>query len=118
MNSLDISQDKKFGVVSCLNSTIKLVDLGLGELVSEYKGQHKSDQYHSCIRFSKDNSYILQASEDSRVTIYDIVSKEAVVSLRGHTKPVVSIDIHPTDPFKLLSGAADGFIKVWGQLND
>lgn len=38
INSFDLSDDKKFAVVSCLNSTIKLLDMDLGETVSEYKG--------------------------------------------------------------------------------
>jgi hypothetical protein len=59
INGLDLSEDKKFAVVSCLNSTIKLLDMHIGEVVSEYKGQHKSDKYHSSVKFSKDNTYIL-----------------------------------------------------------
>jgi mitogen-activated protein kinase organizer 1 len=43
INSFDIGEDKKFIIVSTLSSTIKLVDLSLGEIVSEYKGFHKSD---------------------------------------------------------------------------
>lgn len=69
--------------------------MDLGEVVSEYKGQHKSDKYHSCVKFSKDNTYIIQASEDARVVLYDLVSKEEILSLQGHSRPVVSIDTHP-----------------------
>ena len=59
INAVDIGQDQKFVVVSCLNSVIKLVDLSMGEVVSEYKGHHKSNKYHSNVKFSKDNSYII-----------------------------------------------------------
>lgn len=43
INSFDVGRDKKFAVVSTLSSTIKLVDLQTGEIVTEYKGYHKSD---------------------------------------------------------------------------
>ena len=59
INGVDISQDKKFILVSCLNSTIKLVDNIAGEVVAEYKGHHKSDTYHSCVKFAKDNTYFI-----------------------------------------------------------
>ncbi len=59
MNSFDIGEDKKFIIVSCLNSTLKLLDNALGETIAEYSGAHKSDQYHSSVKFSKDHSYIV-----------------------------------------------------------
>ena len=46
--------------------------------------------------------------------LYDIVSKEEIMSLRGHARPVVSIDTHPVQEGRLVSGSADGWIKVWG----
>lgn len=115
MNSIDIGEDKKYVVISCLNSTTKLFDLSLGEIISEYKGYHKSDQYHSAVKFSKDNSYIVQASEDSKIVMYDIVSKDPIMTLSEHRRPVVSIDRHPTTHGRYISGSADGLIKVWGR---
>jgi WD40 repeat protein len=88
----------------------------MGEVVSEYKGHHKSNKYHSSIKFSKDNTYIIQASEDHRVVLYDLVSKNELLSLRGHTRPVVSLDIHPTEHGRLVSGSADATIKIWKYL--
>lgn len=43
MNSMDIGEDKKYLIISCLNSTSKLFDLSLGEVITQYKGHHKSD---------------------------------------------------------------------------
>ena len=45
-----------------------------------------------------------------------MLSKGELLSLRGHSRPVVSVDIHPTEYGRLISGSADGFIKVWGPL--
>lgn len=55
----------------------------------------------------------MQASEDCRVVLYDIVSKEEILSLRSHSRPVVSLDMHPTVEGRLVSGSADGLIKIW-----
>ena len=46
--------------------------------------------------------------------LYDIISKEEILSLRGHSRPVVSVDRHPTEEGRVISGSADGLIKVWG----
>lgn len=59
INCLDIGEDKKFLAVSTLSSTLYLYDNSIGDLVSEYKGHHKSDQYHSSVKFSKDQSYLI-----------------------------------------------------------
>ena len=82
--------------------------------MSEYKGAHKSDQYHTSVKFSKDQTYIMQASEDHKVVFYDLVTKEELLSLRGHIRPVVSLDRHPIIHGRLASGSADGTIKIWG----
>ncbi|CDW87464.1 mitogen-activated protein kinase organizer [Stylonychia lemnae] len=116
INSFDIGEDKKFVAVSCLNSTTKLYDLSTGETIADYKGHHKSDNYHGSVKFSKDNSYLVQASEDNNIVLYDIVTKEPLNILRGHLRPVVSIDRHPVEPNKYISGSADGYIKKTYQI--
>ena len=58
VNSFDIGVDKKFLAVSTLSSTIKLIDITVGDVVAEYRGKHKSDQYISGVKFSKDNTYL------------------------------------------------------------
>ena len=56
----------------------------------------------------------MQASEDHHVALYDVVSKECIGKLRGHIRPVVTLDRHPTEHGKYVSGSADGTIKIWG----
>jgi WD40 repeat protein len=45
--------------------------------------------------------------------LYDIVSKEEIGCLRGHLRPVVSIERHPSLPARIASGSPDGTIKIW-----
>lgn len=48
--------------------------------------------------------------------IYDLVSKEEISNLSSHSRPVVTLDIHPKISGKLVSGSVDGYLKVWGPL--
>lgn len=40
-------------------------------------------------------------------------SRAAVFSLTEHSKPVLSLDWHPTDPLLLLSSSLDGTVRLW-----
>jgi len=117
MNSFDIGEDKKFVIVSCLNSILKLIDMTLGEVIAEYKCSHKSDQYHGSVKFSRDNSYIVQASEDNNIVLYDIVGKTEIIKLKGHVRPVITLDKHPAIDGRFISGSADGFIIIWSPID-
>lgn len=46
--------------------------------------------------------------------MYDIVTKDKLMSLSGHLRPVISLDRHPTEDARYISGSTDGLIKVWG----
>ena len=48
------------------------------------------------------------------MVMYDLVSKECLGKLRGHIRPVVTIDRHPMESARIASGSADGTIKIWG----
>ena len=58
--------------MSCLDSTIRVVDLQDGKLVTELSGSHKSSKYHSQLKFTEDNLRLVQASEDSNLVVYDV----------------------------------------------
>jgi WD40 repeat protein len=102
--------------ISTLTSKSHLFDLSSGELLSDYSGAHKSDQYHSSVKFSPCQSYLIQASEDHTVVLYDIVSKQCLKKLDGHKRPVVTLDRAPVNEGGQVfaSGSADGSINIWG----
>lgn len=108
-----MSDDKKFLLVSTLSSKTFLMDNSLGEQLATYTSHHTSTAYHSSCRFSACQSYLAQASEDHNIVLYDIVSKECLGKLRGHIRPVVSVERHPSVKGKWVSGSADGCIKIW-----
>ena len=43
INSFDVGLDPKFVAVSSLDSTIRLLDISDGQIVSEYKDSHTSN---------------------------------------------------------------------------
>lgn len=48
------------------------------------------------------------------MVLYDMISKKEILNLKGHSRPVVSLDVHPTEEGRIVSGSADAFIRVWG----
>ncbi len=108
-----MSDDKKYLAVSTLSSKTHLMDNSRGEMLATYSGRHTSQSYHSSVRFSHCQTYLAQASEDHNIVLYDLVTKEAMSVLRGHARPVVSLEKHPTAKGRWASGSADGTIKVW-----
>ncbi|TNV78881.1 hypothetical protein FGO68_gene7083 [Halteria grandinella] len=116
MNSLDLSLDRKYALASCLNSQTLLYDLELGEILKTYTGSHKSSEFHGSVLFSHDQSSVIQASEDGRIAVYGVeggLKRE----LRGHKRAVVGIDRHPKRGGTVVSGSADGTIRVWEMPN-
>jgi len=107
INNFDIAGE--ICALSCMDSTIRVLDLKDGQVLSELKGKHHSSKYHSSIKFTTDKKRLVQASEDAALVVYTIETKEAEL-LRGHTMPVISLDISGES---IVSGSADSAIKTW-----
>lgn len=58
--------------------------------------------------------YIVSGSEDSRIYMWKLNSKELVGKLEGHTAPVLALAIHPTRD-TIASGGTNGdnSIRIW-----
>jgi hypothetical protein len=59
INSFDLGVDPNFAACSCLDSVVRLIDISDGTLVAEYKGGHKTTQYHGAVRFNNDSKIII-----------------------------------------------------------
>ena len=59
INSFDLGVDPNFAACSCLDSVVRLIDITDGTLVAEYKGGHKTTQYHGAVRFNNDSKIII-----------------------------------------------------------
>ncbi len=63
--------------------------------------------------FSPDGAHLATAHSDHRICLWDSASGACVRVLRGHRQWVTCVAFS-ADGGQLLSGAADGVIKLWG----
>jgi WD40 repeat protein len=68
--------------------------------------------YIGCVRFSSDGNYIISASRDKTVKIWNASDGSIVRTLTGHTREVKYIDVSD-DMAQIVSGAIDSTIRVW-----
>jgi WD40 repeat protein len=64
------------------------------------------------VKFTSDNRYIISASDDHKIKIWDIDKEQLVKSLEGHQSWISSIDIAREDRL-LASGGGDLKVKLW-----
>ncbi|KAA8498569.1 WD repeat-containing protein 5 [Porphyridium purpureum] len=114
---MSFSPNSKFLLVSTLNGTIRLWDYSSSKpfFVKEYKG-HENGRYCTFSTFvvASARKYVLSGSEDGKVYLWDLQSKEVVQILPGHVDVVVTVAAHPCLP-RIASGALekDKTVKIW-----
>ena len=57
--------------------------------------------------------FMVTASEDTTIKIWDIFTNKTLFSLAGHQKPVKAIAVHPNFKNSLVSVGWDGHIRLW-----
>ena len=117
INSFDVlNLQPNFLAISSLDSTVRLLDITDGQIISQYKGGHQTSDYHGSVKFTKDGNYLVQASEDGKLVLYDISKKQAdsqqiAGKMAGHSMPVISVDVASGN--RVVSGSADGTARLW-----
>ena len=64
------------------------------------------------IAVSSDGKHAVSGSEDGKLQVWDLRTREASLTEGGHKKSVTAIAITP-DNNQVISGSADGTLKVW-----
>ena len=62
--------------------------------------------------FTPDGKWVITASFDKTLRLWDSQSRRSVRTMSGHTGLVLSIAVHP-DGSRIASGAMDNTIKIW-----
>lgn len=109
------THDGKCLAVSCLDGSIRLMELETGELLNTYLDHHVAGQYGLNCGVTANDTTIVSASEDGSAVLYDLVRATCVQSLRGHTKAVCSVAAHPLEPSVLVTASYDASAVVWAK---
>jgi len=109
------TRDGQCLAISCLDGTIRLMELDTGELLNTYTSAHVAGQYGLQCCMTADDATLVSGSEDGRAVLYDIVRGTCVQSLEGHTRPTCSIAAHPKRDATsvLITASYDGTAVVW-----
>lgn len=73
-------------------------------------GPHESD-INSCA-FGPDGSFIVSASEDKTLKVWDVESGRELLTLAGHEQGISDCAVSPDGSF-IVSASKDGTLKVW-----
>jgi len=111
ISCLSLSSDQNRLLVSCLDDSLRLMDLSNGELLHSYKGHvNHSFMVSSCL--SHDDKFVFSGSEDGTVHYWEIQDPSQTSFVKAHKHIVTSVSHHPKSSC-LLTSSMDGTIKVW-----
>jgi len=68
------------------------------------------------VAFSPDGTRLAAGCRDNTVRLFDVVSRQEVAELRGHTDYVHAVAWSP-DGTRLVSGSGDFTVRVWDALS-
>jgi len=126
VTSVRFSPNGKFVLATTLDSCMRLWNYVEGRCVKTYQG-HKNEKFsiNACFgtyganieeehEDQRNQSWAFAAcgSEDGRVVLWDVSSKDVLQSLDGHLGAVLGVDISSGDQAIVTCGA-DRTIKVW-----
>lgn len=111
LSSLAWSHDGECLLVSCLDSTRKLVDRSSGAVLQQYHADAKEFAMEAC--FDDTDAYVIGGDESGCIHAWDIVDAAEVHSYPdAHVGPVTAIDWHPKEK-QFASAGVDGNIRFW-----
>ena len=108
------TKDGQCLVVSCLDGTIRLMELETGELLNTYNSNHISGKYGLEVDVLADDSTIITGSEDGACVLYDLVRANSIGILNGPARrPTCTIKAHPKQSSVVIAASYDNSTVVW-----
>ena len=98
ITSMASTYDGQCLAISCLDGTIRLMELETGALLNTYQGSHQAGQYGLGVAILADDATIVSGSEDGHGVCYDLVRATCVQSLQTWTPPSTPQDSLPQQP--------------------
>jgi len=113
--SMALTHDGQCLAISCLDGTIRLMEVDTGELLNTYHSHHKAGNYALECTLTADDANVVTGSEDGRAVYYDLVRGDMVQELLGHTKPTCSVATHSKreNSSVVITASYDGSAVVW-----
>lgn len=82
-----------------------------------YAPGHKADTGVLALALDKAGVTMCSGGQDTDITVWDVMAQEALYRMRGHRGAVVSLELvsggEGGSSAFLISGSADGLVKVW-----
>lgn len=87
-------------------------ETGAFEKILHLKNTAQSLNNINCARFNPDGKTIAAATNDGQLIVFNNYTGEDTISLKAHTKSILSVSYNP-DGSRLLTTSADSTVKVW-----
>jgi glucose repression regulatory protein TUP1 len=84
----------------------------IANLVDSSTKKPGEDLFIRSVAFSPDDRYLVAGAEDCIIKVWEITTRQLIMSLTGHTLDIYSI-LFTSDGERMVSGSGDKTIKVW-----
>lgn len=106
------SRDGNAVLVSTLDSTIRLMDKGNGNLLQCYKGHTNTDyRIRSCLGLA--DAAVISGSEDGCIYAWDLLEGKVIQKLKAHDRKVASAVTFNHVRKEWASAGVDCELRVW-----
>lgn len=110
------SRNGNCAIASCLDSTLRLLNVhrtrSTSEIVQEYKGHTCKSSKMDCCFMYNDDTCIVGGSEDGTVFLWDVKTAQVLSSVKAHTSAVTSIARHP-QANRMVTASRNGMVRFW-----
>lgn len=107
ITSVRQTKDGNAALVSTLDSTIRLMDKGNGQLLQNYKG-HKNQDYRIRSTMGLNDAVVVSGSEDGFLYAWDLLDGTILETLKAHNGKVASAVAFNSTKKEWASAGTDG----------